>query len=386
MRTAAAQVDETTRARPSSHARRAIVIVGVLLGLNVVAWKALQPLSRVVDPAPAPVTVSPSAITRAEPPRGESLSTHLRAAARSFASYLEGVRTGATKAELEARARQAGNALRPCVESGRVPDLGVALYHAWCVRQAGMAAAVGLDAMQEVEYRYLFRDGPGGSLAIFVAQCDDPNRPQPRVVRQVLRDYFSAPRAAVFAERAAPLLGSLAGRSVADIGCGIGVRLPWLVERVGPGGTVWAEDQDDDVFGFIRFAAANGFPDLRRVRTVTGSDVTVGMSPATIDVAVLDDIHANQVKDEDLAGGGSSTRLESGLRWLASIRAALRSGGRIVILEDGRAQPRCLSLEGTRRFLARGGFEIERVVEHRDPRAPAGAPAGFSLSARRLER
>jgi ubiquinone/menaquinone biosynthesis C-methylase UbiE len=111
-------------------------------------------------------------------------------------------------------------------------------------------------------------------------------------------------------------MGVKPGMAVADIGTGIGYMLPYLSQAVGANGKVYAEDIFPDFLEKARETAAqNG---LRNVEFIHGNEKDAKLPANSLDLAfILDAYHHFDYPAEMLAG----------------IRAALKPGGRLVIVE-----------------------------------------------------
>jgi ubiquinone/menaquinone biosynthesis C-methylase UbiE len=124
------------------------------------------------------------------------------------------------------------------------------------------------------------------------------------------RDARQKPEELVKAMRLEP------GMTVADIGTGAGYMLPFLSRGVGPGGRVLAEDIQDDFLSKARAYAASA--KLANVNFVKGTEKDPTLPAASVDVALaLDSYHHYDYPKEMLAG----------------LRAGLKPGGRLVIVE-----------------------------------------------------
>jgi len=106
------------------------------------------------------------------------------------------------------------------------------------------------------------------------------------------------------------------GMAVADVGTGTGLYLQPLAEAVGAQGTVWAVDISEAFVEHVRArAAAEGWS---QVRPVLCSDDSVELPPESVDVAFVCDTYHH---------------FEHPQATLASIRRALRPGGRLVVVD-----------------------------------------------------
>lgn len=104
------------------------------------------------------------------------------------------------------------------------------------------------------------------------------------------------------------------GMTVADVGTGGGYMLKHLSAAVGPGGTVYAQDIFPDLIATAKKTAA----DLNNVKYVLGNTKSTELPANSADrILVLDAYHHFDHPDA----------------MLASLRQALKPGGRIVIVE-----------------------------------------------------
>lgn len=122
----------------------------------------------------------------------------------------------------------------------------------------------------------------------------------------------------IFRERIAIAgdFGLAAGMSVADIGAGTGVLVELLGQRVGPQGRVYAVDIAPRFLDFIAERARTAR--LENIHTVLCPMDSVNLQPNSIDVAVLVDVYHH---------------FEYPRASLASLRLALRPGGRLHVID-----------------------------------------------------
>jgi predicted O-methyltransferase YrrM len=93
-------------------------------------------------------------------------------------------------------------------------------------------------------------------------------------------------------ERPALLLQELAlapGMTVADIGAGTGYYTWQLAKKVGPGGRVYAVDVQPQMIAMLDSQMAKR--GVRNVVSVLGSDTTVKLPPASVDLAIMVDVY-----------------------------------------------------------------------------------------------
>lgn len=111
-------------------------------------------------------------------------------------------------------------------------------------------------------------------------------------------------------------LGSLKGMSVADIGAGSGYFSFRLAHRVGPEGRVLAVDIQDEMLQIIRRRAARR--KIENVEPVRGTIQDPGLSPESVDLALLVDVYHEFSHPWEMIQG---------------IHQALKPGGRLVLVE-----------------------------------------------------
>ena len=112
------------------------------------------------------------------------------------------------------------------------------------------------------------------------------------------------------------------GMTVADIGAGTGLFTRLFAERVGPEGRVYAVDISRTfVENILRTSRERG---LGNVEGVVNSDRDVSLAPDSIDLAFLTDTYHH---------------FEYPVSMLSSIHAAIRPGGRLIVI-DFRRDPR----------------------------------------------
>mgnify|MGYP001826699653 CR=1 FL=1 len=111
-------------------------------------------------------------------------------------------------------------------------------------------------------------------------------------------------------------LGLREGRAVADVGAGTGLFLASLAEAVGPDGRVWAVDISPRFVEHLeRRAQQEG---LSQVQVVRCSEDSVELPAASVDAALVCDTYHH---------------FEYPRSTLASLHAALRPGGRLVVVD-----------------------------------------------------
>ena len=129
---------------------------------------------------------------------------------------------------------------------------------------------------------------------------------------------FESERREVYVKRAeiVAAAGAKPGMTVADIGAGTGLFTMLFADAVKPGGHVYAVDISPAFVEYIRQTA-----EARRVRNVTAivNDGTEAQLPdASVDLVYLSDVYHH---------------FEHPAQMLASIRKALKPGGRMVVVD-----------------------------------------------------
>ena len=128
------------------------------------------------------------------------------------------------------------------------------------------------------------------------------------------------------AARRAQIVEALAlrpGQAVADIGAGTGLFEEPLALAVGPAGVVYAVDIAPGFVEHIRErAAAAGLP---QVQPVLCDDKSTSLPPGSVDVAFVCDTYHHFEHPADT---------------LASLHAALRPGGRLIVIDFDRVEGR----------------------------------------------
>ena len=159
-----------------------------------------------------------------------------------------------------------------------------------------------------------FQEGPGESINPgindrFLAADLDPAEWAGRFEAES-REPFAARAAVVAALKIGP------GQSVADVGAGTGAYLHPLADAVGPGGRLYAVDLAPAFVARLRDrAAADG---LAQVTPVLCSETSAMLPAGSCDLIFTSDTYHH---------------FEFPARTLASLRDALKPGGRLVVLD-----------------------------------------------------
>src|SRR5687768_14951993 len=123
-------------------------------------------------------------------------------------------------------------------------------------------------------------------------------------------------------DNALDALGSLSGLTVADLGAGSGYFTVRLAARTGPKGRVFATDLQPEMLKMLatRLAREN----VKNVTLVQGAIDDPKLPPGSIDLVLMVDVYHEFSEPQKMLRG---------------IRAALRPGGRLVLLEYRKEDP-----------------------------------------------
>ena len=123
-------------------------------------------------------------------------------------------------------------------------------------------------------------------------------------------------------DKALDALGSLSGLTVADLGAGSGYFTVRLAARTGPKGRVFATDLQPEMLKMLatRLAREN----VKNVTLVQGAIDDPKLPPGSIDLVLMVDVYHEFSEPQKMLRG---------------IRAALRPGGRLVLLEYRKEDP-----------------------------------------------
>jgi ubiquinone/menaquinone biosynthesis C-methylase UbiE len=159
----------------------------------------------------------------------------------------------------------------------------------------------------------------GGQTAKKASEHDQEiNKPFVKPDVKAFIKRFESDTREVYAKRHA-IVDSLSlkrGMYVADLGAGTGLFTRLFAEKVGPEGRVYAIDIAPEFLEHIAQEAKRS--GQAQVRTIRGTQLTTGLSDRTIDLVFACDVYHH---------------LENPERTLASVRRALRPGGRLVVID-----------------------------------------------------
>ena len=157
-------------------------------------------------------------------------------------------------------------------------------------------------------------------------------------------------------ERPALLLRELAlapGMTEADIGAGTGYYTWQLAKQLGPGGRVYAVDVQPEMIGMLD--SQMGKRGVRNVVPVLGSETSVKLPPANVDLAIMVDVYHELAYPAEV---------------LDSIIGALKPGGRVVFVEYRAEDPAVaikplhkMSEAQVRREASARGLKWERSIK-----------------------
>ena len=158
-------------------------------------------------------------------------------------------------------------------------------------------------------------------------------------------------------DKALDALGSLTGLTVADLGAGSGYFTARLAARTGPEGRVFATDLQPEMLKML--AARLGRENVKHVTLVQGAIDDPKLPPASIDLVLMVDVYHEFSEPQKMLRG---------------IRAALRPGGRLVLLEYRKEDPDVpirfehkMSVAEAKTELEAEGFTLTKV-DNRLPR------------------
>jgi predicted methyltransferase len=132
------------------------------------------------------------------------------------------------------------------------------------------------------------------------------------------------------------------GASVADIGAGSGYFTEMLAARVGPEGRVFANDVQPQMLEILarRLAVRN----IANVTLVQGTIDDPKLSPASVDLALMVDVYHELSQPQTM---------------LRHLKAALKPGGRLVLLEYRKEDPTIPIRPEHKMSVAEAKMEVE---------------------------
>ena len=143
--------------------------------------------------------------------------------------------------------------------------------------------------------------------------------------------------------RVMDLLGIGPGKSVADIGAGSGWFTVRAAQRVGPAGTVYAEDINPKAIEAIQQRAQK--ERMANVRTVLGTPDDVKLTPRSVDAVLLLKVYHE---------------IAHAVPVMKEVRAAMKPGAKLGIIDrNGNGANHGLDREVVEREMAEAGFRVE---------------------------
>jgi ubiquinone/menaquinone biosynthesis C-methylase UbiE len=143
------------------------------------------------------------------------------------------------------------------------------------------------------------------------------------------------------------------GASVADIGAGSGYITLLLSAAVGPTGRVFANDLQPQMIEILRRRLAS--QNVTNVTLVQGSVDDPNLPPASVDLALMVDVYHELARPQTM---------------LQKLRAALKPGGRLALLEYRKEDPAIpikfehkMSIQEAKAELEAEGFKLSKVDE-----------------------
>ena len=106
------------------------------------------------------------------------------------------------------------------------------------------------------------------------------------------------------------------GMSVADVGAGSGMFTRLFADEVAPGGTVYATDIAENFLKHIEKTCEDA--GIKNVKTVLAKADSSGLAPDSVDLVFLCDVYHH---------------FEFPQKTLASLHAALKTGGRLIVVD-----------------------------------------------------
>lgn len=153
--------------------------------------------------------------------------------------------------------------------------------------------------------------------------------------------------------RAIDALGLTPGMVVADIGAGSGYYTSRIARRVGPAGRVYATDIQPGMIELLnRRITSEG---LTNVTTILGAMEDPRLPPRSVDLAIMVDVY-HELQQPQL--------------FLQRLKEAFKPGGRLVLLEFRKEDPKIpilevhkMSVAEVKAELEAEGFALERVID-----------------------
>ena len=174
----------------------------------------------------------------------------------------------------------------------------------------------------------------------------------PELQVEVWADRFESEGREVFdfREEIVASIGLEPGQAIADVGAGTGLYEPLFAAAVGTEGSVYAVDIVPRFIEYIAAMAAER--NLTQITTILGNDRSTGLAEGSVDVVFVCDTYHHFEDHEAM---------------LASIHQALRPGGKFVVVDYERIEPRIEHIRADKaQFTAEieaSGFRLTEEVE-----------------------
>ena len=162
---------------------------------------------------------------------------------------------------------------------------------------------------------------PSAAVAHDDASGENDAYQDPRVAAESWRQLFEGDEREIYRKRdlIMKLAAAQSGMTIADVGAGTGLFSMMLSDAVGESGRIYAEDV---VEKFSRFVAERAVRESRsNVVSVMGTEVGIGLPPASIDLAFACDVYHHFDHPQEM---------------LASIQRALRPDGELFLVDFSR--------------------------------------------------
>jgi precorrin-6B methylase 2 len=148
-------------------------------------------------------------------------------------------------------------------------------------------------------------------------------------------------------------IGIQPGMVVGDVGAGTGYMSLRMAKRVGPSGKVYAEDVQPEMLHRLRQNAAAA--KLANIQTVLGGEADPKLPANTLDLILLVDVYHEFSQPQKM---------------LRKMREALKSDGRLVLLEYRKEDPSIpirpehkMSVQEVKLEVEAEGFHLDKVLE-----------------------
>jgi precorrin-6B methylase 2 len=154
-------------------------------------------------------------------------------------------------------------------------------------------------------------------------------------------------------EGALDAIGIRKGSTVAEVGAGTGYVSIKMARRVGPGGTVYANDIQSEMLARLRANAVKA--GMSNIQTVLGTPTDPQLPAAQIDLIILVDVYHEFGQPQKM---------------LAAMRTSLKPDGRLVLLEYRKEDPNVpilpehkMTVAEAKREVEAEGFKLSQVLE-----------------------